>query len=154
MCGIAGCVRNGRPPSRPAVEEMAMRLRHRGPDASGSRALPRCVLAHTRLRVIDLSPGADQPTPNEDRSVWVVFNGELYNFAELRRELRAAGHRFESGSDTEVLVHLYEEHGLRMAERLRGMFALRCGTSAPSACCCAGTGWGSSPSTIGAMAAA
>jgi len=103
--------------------ELTSRLGHRGPDATGERRFDRCALGHTRLRVVDLSPLGDQPMANEDDSVWTVFNGEIYNFGELRAELRAAGHRFRSATDTEVLVHLYEEHGVNLARHLRGMFA-------------------------------
>jgi asparagine synthase (glutamine-hydrolysing) len=102
---------------------MVARLGHRGPDASGTRAFDRCSLGHTRLRIIDLSPLADQPLANEDDTAWVVFNGEIYNFRELRAQLAGAGHSFRSASDTEVLVHLYEEHGDDMVRHLRGMFA-------------------------------
>lgn len=102
---------------------MVRRLAHRGPDASGLRTFERCTLGHTRLRIIDVSVAGDQPMANEDGTIWVVFNGEIYNFPELRAALVAAGHRFRSGTDTEVLVHLYEEHGAALAERLRGMFA-------------------------------
>jgi asparagine synthase (glutamine-hydrolysing) len=105
-------------------------LHHRGPDADGQRtvafAKASCELGHTRLRIIDLSPEADQPLANEDGTVWVVYNGELYNHRELRADLEAAGHRFRSRSDTEVLVHLWEHVGGRpepLLNRLRGMFA-------------------------------
>jgi asparagine synthase (glutamine-hydrolysing) len=102
---------------------MTGRLRHRGPDATGARHFGECSLGHTRLRIIDLSPLGDQPLANEDGVVWAVFNGEIYNFIELRKELRAAGHNFRSETDTEVLVHLYEQHGDEMAHHLRGMFS-------------------------------
>src|SRR5215210_1936265 len=123
MCGIAGAV--GAPPAgvRGELDSMVATLRHRGPDAHGARALDRCSLGHTRLRIIDLSPLGDQPLANEDDTVWAVFNGEIYNFEELRSRLTIAGHRFRSATDTEVLVHLYEEHGDDMARQLRGMFA-------------------------------
>ena len=123
MCGIAGAVdTDGRTPAG-LVDTMAGRLAHRGPDASGNRRFGRCALAHTRLRIVDLSPAGDQPLANEDDSVWVVCNGEIYNFTELRGELERAGHRFRSHTDSEVLVHLYEAHGDAMVGRLRGMFA-------------------------------
>lgn len=98
-------------------------LAHRGPDASAIRDFHACALAHTRLRIIDLSEAADQPLANEDGTVWVVFNGEIYNFSELRAELMAAGHRFRTRADTEVLVHLYERDGDAMVQRLEGIFA-------------------------------
>ena len=123
MCGIAGSAGPGAATQVTVVDVMAERLRHRGPDASGTRSFDDCVLGHTRLRIIDLSPLGDQPMANEDGTVWAVFNGEIYNFRELRRDLEGAGHRFRSDSDTEVLTHLYEERGVDMALRLRGMFA-------------------------------
>jgi asparagine synthase (glutamine-hydrolysing) len=106
---------------------MAELLRHRGPDEGGECVLDAdggasAVLAHRRLSIIDI-PGGHQPQTNEDGTVHVVFNGEIYNFAELTRELEARGHRFATRSDTEVLVHLYEEHGDELVHRLRGMFA-------------------------------
>lgn len=123
MCGIAGLVTPARAVMAGDIDAMVNGLRHRGPDANGRRSFGRCSLGHTRLRIVDLSPLGDQPMANEDDSVWVVFNGEIYNFGELRSELQAAGHRFRSGTDTEVLVHLYEEHGTDLARHLRGMFA-------------------------------
>lgn len=122
MCGIAGSI--GEDDGRlAAVEAMVGALSHRGPDALGIRELGGGTLGHTRLRIIDLSPAGDQPMPNENQTVWVSFNGEIYNFPELRRDLESRGHTFRSQADTEVLVHLYEERGDRLAERLRGMFA-------------------------------
>src|SRR6516162_2626219 len=97
-------------------------IAHRGPDAEGFWTEPGIGLVHRRLSIIDLS-GGDQPIGNEDGSVQVVFNGEIYNFQELRAELVARGHRFRTCSDTEVIVHLYEEMGETLVERLRGMFA-------------------------------
>ena len=106
---------------------MAALLRHRGPDEAGECVLPAgdgraCVLAHQRLSIIDV-PGGHQPQTNEDGTVHLIFNGEIYNFRALRAELEAKGHRFATRSDTEVIVHLYEEHGDELVERLRGMFA-------------------------------
>jgi asparagine synthase (glutamine-hydrolysing) len=113
-----------------AIEGALSALEHRGPDAHTVRTLrggaSTCVLGHLRLRIIDLSPLADQPMPNEDRTVWVAYNGEIYNFRELRAELESAGHQLRSHTDTDVLVHLYEETEgdvVRMLTRLRGMFA-------------------------------
>ena len=123
MCGIVGLVADERAVLAGGIEQMVGGLRHRGPDAEGHRSFGTCALGHTRLRIVDLSPLGDQPLTNEDGSVWTVFNGEIYNFAELRSELQAAGHRFRSATDTEVLVHLYEEHGTDLARHLRGMFA-------------------------------
>ena len=123
MCGIAGVASRGGAFTAADADVAAHRLHHRGPDAGGSRSFGECALGHTRLRIIDLSPLGDQPLPNEDRTVWAVFNGEIYNFGELRRDLESAGHRFLSDTDSEVLVHLYEEDGDELASRLRGMFA-------------------------------
>ena len=101
---------------------MAGALRHRGPDGCGRYAGPRVGLAHVRLSIIDVAGGA-QPLGNEDGSVLVVYNGEVYNYLELRTELSAAGHRFRTRSDTEVLVHAYEQWGTGMLGRLNGQFA-------------------------------
>ena len=101
---------------------MADTIRHRGPDDEGVHAEGPVGLAHRRLSILDLSPNGHQPMPNEDGSVWIAFNGEVYNFQSLREEL-AARHTFRSNTDTEVLIHLYEELGPAMVERLDGMFA-------------------------------
>jgi len=103
---------------------MVQTLRHRGPDAHGIRSWPEAALLHTRLSIIDLSPTGAQPMANEDGTVWTVFNGEIYNHRELRRQLEARGHVFKGRSDTEVLPHLYEEEGAKFVSKLRGMFAL------------------------------
>ena len=121
MCGIFGSV--GAPLSPQAAANVLATLRHRGPESHGVAQLPGATLIHTRLRIIDLSPAGAQPMANEDETVWVTFNGEIYNFAELRRELEAHGHRFRSHSDTEVLVHGYEQWGDGVVERVDGMFA-------------------------------
>jgi asparagine synthase (glutamine-hydrolysing) len=103
---------------------MAGILRHRGPDAYGIRSWPRATLVHTRLSIIDLSAAGRQPMSNEDGSVWVVFNGEIYNHREIRRDLETRGHVFRGRSDSEILPHLYEEEGPEFVKRIRGMFAL------------------------------
>src|SRR5688572_25148023 len=127
MCGIAGLVSGaGAPPASEGVARaMAERLRHRGPDHRDAWVSPskRCVLGHARLKVIDLVTG-DQPMPNETGAIHATFNGEIYNFRELRAELEGMGHRFRSRSDTEVIVHGYEAWGDALPERLDGMFAL------------------------------
>src|SRR5579884_3937892 len=101
---------------------MCAAIEHRGPDARGLHVSENVGLGIQRLRVIDLATG-DQPIYNEDRSVVVVLNGEIYNFPELRARLQAAGHRFTTQSDTEVIVHIYEEEGVDCVRSLRGMFA-------------------------------
>ncbi len=153
MCGLTGGVwtREGTPLSLGDLSQMTRILRHRGPDGGGllqsrmgesgrwenrlfeTDAPPEeddrglrdsgCGLGHRRLSIIDLATGA-QPLCNEDETIWTVFNGEIYNYRELRDELRRCGHRFRTDSDTETIVHLYEEFGLAFVERLRGMFAI------------------------------
>ena len=126
MCGIAGVVTlsGGPPASEGTARAMAELLAHRGPDERTTWLSPtrRCAFGHSRLRVIDLKTGG-QPMSNETASVQAVFNGEIYNFRELRTELESLGHRFRSQSDTEVLVHGYEAWGEALPERLDGMFA-------------------------------
>lgn len=127
MCGIAGMVSLCQPVSREELQAMSDALTHRGPDASGMQIIDHPVhvgLAHRRLRIIDLSDAAVQPMCNEDQSVWVCYNGEFYNFADYRAELIAKGHVFKSESDTETIVHLYEEYGIEETlQRMNGMFA-------------------------------
>lgn len=101
---------------------MADRLVHRGPDGHGFHEAAGISLGHRRLAIIDVV-GGSQPIANEDETVWVTFNGEIYNFQSLQSRLEAVGHRFRTRCDTEVLVHLYEEYGAGMLEHLRGMFA-------------------------------
>ncbi len=119
MCGICGI--NQR--DEALIRSMAETLAHRGPDQDGFFCCDQMSLAHRRLSIIDLSENGRQPMFNEDRSVVIVFNGEIYNFLELREELTAKGHVFSSRADTEVIIHAYEEWGLNSIERLRGMFA-------------------------------
>jgi asparagine synthase (glutamine-hydrolysing) len=124
MCGIAGRFNFDplRPVDRVVLEAMTDAVSHRGPDAAGYHVAPGIGLGHRRLSIIDLSTG-DQPLSNENGTVWTIFNGEIYNFAEVRAELLAHGHRFRTSSDTEVIVHGYEQWGERCVERFRGMFA-------------------------------
>jgi asparagine synthase (glutamine-hydrolysing) len=130
MCGIAGFVESpfaakarSLDESAALVHRMCDVIRHRGPDDEGVWVSPGIALGMRRLSIIDLSTG-HQPIHNEDRSVWIVFNGEIYNFAALRRELEALGHRFYTSTDTEAIVHAYEQWGTAAIERLRGMFGL------------------------------
>jgi len=121
VCGICGEWNlSGIDPR--GLERMSDAIVHRGPDDQGAVLLGEAGLAMRRLSIIDLARG-HQPIANEDASVWIVFNGEIYNHRELRRELQARGHFFKSGSDTEVILHLYEERGERVVDELRGMFA-------------------------------
>jgi asparagine synthase (glutamine-hydrolysing) len=123
MCGIAGAFEYGygRPVDKLAVSAMLSVIAHRGPDDEGVHCDGSIAIGNRRLSIID-PPGSHQPISNEDGTVVVAFNGEIYNFRELRRELIARGHTLRTDGDTEVLVHLYEEHGDRCVDRLRGMF--------------------------------
>jgi asparagine synthase (glutamine-hydrolysing) len=125
MCGIAGILDTGgcARPAEAELRAMLGALRHRGPDGEGVYLRDEIGLAHARLSIIDLAGGA-QPIHNEDRTVWVVFNGEIFNHPELRADLARRGHRFYTQTDTEVLVHLYEEYGEAFVERLNGQFAI------------------------------
>ena len=124
MCGIAGILNASpdEPVATQALQAMTDALAHRGPDAEGQVVRGSVALGHRRLSIIDLATG-DQPMSNEDGSVHVAFNGEIFNFAELRRQLVARGHTFRTQSDTEVIVHQYEEDGFDCVRRFRGMFA-------------------------------
>ena len=122
MCGIAGYVAlDGSAPPREPIEPMLASLRHRGPDGFGIYCGDSCVLGHARLSIIDLE-GGWQPIFNENREIAITFNGEIYNYIELRRELEASGHRFYTNSDTEVIVHAYEEWGKACPKRFNGQF--------------------------------
>jgi asparagine synthase (glutamine-hydrolysing) len=129
MCGIAGFVESaGASPLNTEgrerlIQRMCDVIRHRGPDDQGTLVADGVALGMRRLSIIDLSTG-HQPIHNEDRTIWVVFNGEIYNFRELRNELAAAGHRFYTATDTETIVHAYEEWGTAAVGRFRGMFGL------------------------------
>ncbi len=124
MCGIYGQIDKS-----PAVAECGLSMSHRGPDDAGTQdfqipgTLQWVTLSHRRLSIIDLSPAGHQPMTNEDGTVWIVFNGEIYNFLELRGQLVAAGHQFLSRTDTEVILHGYEQWGDDVVKKLRGMFA-------------------------------
>ena len=124
MCGIAGIISaNHEDRIDPEViRRMYNSAVHRGPDEEGIFVRAGAGLGIRPLSIIDV-PGGHQPVFNEDRSIWIVFNGEIYNFLELRPELESRGHRFSSNSDTEVIVHLYEELGVDCVQKLRGMFA-------------------------------
>ena len=123
MCGICGKVNlnYARPIAPGEIEAMRDTMVSRGPDAGGLHVDRHAGLGHRRLSIIDLEASV-QPMPNEDRSVWIVFNGEIYNFHELRQDLIARGHRFRTAGDTETIVHAYEEYGTDCVNRLRGMF--------------------------------
>lgn len=125
MCGIAGIISLDSKdlPQLPELQQMAKQLRHRGPDGEGFYCQNTVGLAHTRLSIIDLA-GGTQPIHNEDKTVWTIFNGEIFNYLELRELLIARGHVFYTHSDTEVLVHLYEEYGDDFLQHLNGQFAL------------------------------
>ena len=123
MCGICGYLNgNGQPANRATLEAMNAVIRHRGPDSDGFLLRDGVGLAMRRLAIVDLRTG-DQPITNEDSTIWIVFNGEIYNFPELRSKLEARGHVFRTHTDTEAIVHLYEEYGDDCVQHLRGMFA-------------------------------
>lgn len=125
MCGIAGLLDPARSADAARADALRMigALHHRGPDGQGVFAAAGVALAHARLSIIDLEGGA-QPIPNEDGTLQVVFNGEIFNYVELRQQLQRQGHRFSSQSDTEVIVHLYEQHGEDFVDHLNGQFAI------------------------------
>ena len=124
MCGIVGKLHlaPGASANRAEIETMMRPIRHRGPDGEGFYLNGPVGFGHLRLAIIDVD-GGPQPMCNEDGSVWIVFNGEIYNFQPLRETLLARGHRFKSKSDTEVIIHAYEEYGDDCVRQLRGMFA-------------------------------
>jgi asparagine synthase (glutamine-hydrolysing) len=127
MCGIYGYLSRRERVDPSLIGRMGAALRHRGPDDEGERLLHTedlsVGLGHQRLSIIDLSPSGKQPMCNEDETVWITFNGEIYNYQELRQDLQKCGHGFRSKSDTEVIIHLYEELGPKCLDRLNGMFA-------------------------------
>jgi len=124
MCGIAGMVQThpDGEVEQATVHRMCEAMVHRGPDDEGIFVKAGVGLGMRRLSIIDLA-GGHQPVFNEDKTIWIVFNGEIYNFPELRTQLQACGHRFSTHTDTEVIAHLYEEHGAECVHKLRGMFA-------------------------------
>ena len=124
MCGICGVIyaQRDHEVERSSLEAMNRQIVHRGPDEDGFYVCRNIGLAMRRLSIIDLKTGR-QPVSNEDETVWIVFNGEIYNHQELRRQLEPRGHRYRSCSDTETIVHLYEEYGRECVQHLRGMFA-------------------------------
>ena len=125
MCGIAGVLeRSGRPVERELLQRMGDVIAHRGPDGEGQYADGPVGLVNRRLAIIDPTPAGAMPMPSGDRRYWITYNGEVYNFAELRRELEAAGHRFRSHTDTEVVLNAYAAWGPACVERFNGMFAV------------------------------
>ena len=124
MCGICGVIHfDGKPVTRALLTGMNEQLAHRGPDGAGYFIDGNIGLAMRRLKIIDIA-GSDQPLSNEDGSVALIFNGEIYNYRGLRRQLMGRGHRFKTDGDGETIAHLYEDHGLDALSYLRGMFAL------------------------------
>src|SRR6516164_381318 len=123
MCGIAGFLLRRGQAQLSDLRPMCDRIRHRGPDDEGFHVEDGCAIGMRRLSIIDLSTG-HQPMSNEDGTVWIVFNGEIYDYKALRADLLARGHQFRTASDTETIIHLYEEEGPEGLHRLRGMFAL------------------------------
>ena len=124
MCGIIGVMNlDGRPVDPNMLETMRDTLTHRGPDDAGVRIFGAVGLAQRRLSILDLSAAGHQPMANEDESLWLVFNGEIYNYVELASDLKKRGHLFRSQTDSEVILHLYEEFGPKCIEKLNGMFA-------------------------------
>jgi len=124
MCGICGFINFSRdePADRSVLEGMRDILRHRGPDDAGLYIDGPVALGHRRLSIIDLG-GGHQPMSNEDGTVWIIFNGEVYNYIELRRSFLEGRHRFRSTGDTEVMIHLYEDLGADCVKHFNGMFA-------------------------------
>lgn len=122
MCGICGIVSSGARPQRTTLEKMLARLRHRGPEASGLLLDRRAALGHSRLAIID-TLGGGQPLANEDETLWLSFNGEIFNYRELAEQLRALGHRFRTASDSEVIVHAWEQWGSGCLTRFNGQWA-------------------------------
>ena len=144
MCGIAGYISNNKKPTKKVLKLMTDRIAHRGPDGEGFYIDEMAALGHRRLAIIDLSTG-DQPIFNEDKDIAVVFNGEIYNYKELTEELKEKGHKFVTTTDTEVLVHGYEEWGHDLVYKLRGMFAFAIWDKKEKELFSARDGWGIKP---------
>lgn len=124
MCGITGVMRfDGAPIDGDALKCMTDTIAHRGPDGEGRYISGPIGLGHRRLAIIDTSPAGKQPMSNENGTIWITYNGEIYNFQDLRLELQACGHQFQSNTDTEVVIHAYEEWGVACLQRFNGMFA-------------------------------
>ena len=124
MCGIVGIAQeSGTRIDREVLVRMRDSMRHRGPDGAGLELDDGIGLGHRRLAILDLSEAGRQPMSNEDGSVWLVANGEIFNYVELGRELREKGHQLRSACDSEVILHLYEDHGVECVRFLNGMFA-------------------------------
>src|SRR5204863_3015560 len=124
MCGICGIVSERSQPAWPeAIDRMTAVLRHRGPDDEGRYIDAGVALGHRRLTIIDLTSAGHQPMTNEDGRLWLTYNGEIYNHRDVRSDLIARGHRYHSETDSETILHAYEEWGERAVERFRGMFA-------------------------------
>src|SRR6187200_1988237 len=122
VCGVVGIEGILDPSIRDAIRPMTRAIAHRGPDGEGYYTDAHVALGHRRLAIIDRA-GGHQPMTNEDESCWIVFNGEIYNHKAIRADLIARGHRFRTVSDTEAIVHAYEEYGPDCVSRLEGMFA-------------------------------
>ena len=124
MCGICGIYsKSTEEINLDLIVKMRDVMIHRGPDDGGTYRAPHIALGHRRLSILDLSPAGHQPMSNEDGTLWIVCNGEIYNFLELREELIKGGHIFKSKTDTEVILHLFEERGIKSLDSLNGMFA-------------------------------
>lgn len=147
MCGICVAIRDRGPLDPALIKCMCDRITHRGPDSAGYHVAGRVALGMRRLSIIDLNTG-DQPIFNEDRSLAIVFNGEIYNFRDLRTRLLAKGHKFATASDTEVIVHLYEDLGVKAVAELSGMFAWQFTSATRTGCFWHETAWASSPCTM------
>ena len=144
MCGIAGYIDNNKKPNKKVLKAMTDRIAYRGPDAEGFFLDDKAALGHRRLSIIDLTTG-NQPIYNENKDIAIVFNGEIYNFVELREELKKKKHKFVTSSDTEVLVHGYEEWGHELTKKLRGMFAFAIWNMKEQELFLARDGWGIKP---------